>query len=215
VRHKAGGIFGPVLLRTFGAGSAVRTNMSVLVMDPPQALPLRLNHGADYQGLIGYTFLKNCITTIDYRQNRVRFELSPVSLAIHFMPRNKPPPLPGFNLPLQLCDRLLYAPGTVNGQGPLTFLIDTGSAEVVLLPRVAEKLRLDNLQPATEPNVRWTYVKAVALGAAVVSNVAVVVCDLPRDDPSSPPYDGILGQPFLSKFLVTVDYPAQRLGLKP
>ncbi|MBU4179924.1 MAG: aspartyl protease family protein [Verrucomicrobia bacterium] len=214
VHINAGGVSAPTMLRTIGVGSAMLTNFSVIFMDPLQALTLRLDKGVDYQGLIGYTFLRNFITTINYRRNRIRIESYPVSMDMR-LPARQSAALPGFNIPLQLCDRLLYAQGTVNGQGPITFLIDTGSAEVLLLPRVAEKLRLSNIQSGNEPNVRWTRLNSVALGNAVLSNVTTVIYELNRDNSQSPPYDGILGQPFLSRFLVTIDYRGKRLGLKP
>jgi len=203
----------PTPVRTIGVGKAILTSQVVVFMDPLPALTLRLDKGVDYQGLLGYPFLKNFRITLDYRRNRVRLEYPPAPGV-----RNNsrlPAASEERGVPLQLYDGYLYVQGKVNGQGPLTFLLDTGSSEVLLMPRVAANLGLRQLQSGNVPEIKWTRLESVTLGDAVISNVITVVYDFNRDTPHSHPYDGIIGQPFLSRFLTTIDYHDKRLILKP
>lgn len=98
-------------------------------------------------------------------------------------------------------------------KGPVTFLLDTGSAEVLLWPGVAERLKLTT---RVLPQYRRTALAQLArlgLGQAMVGNVPAIV----RPAPAKPPanrYHGILGYPYLSKFVVTVDYGSRVIMLE-
>lgn len=212
-RVNAGGVSAPMPVRTLSVGAAAVTNPFVVFMDPPQALTLRLDKGVDYNGLLGYPFLKNFRITLDYRGKRVCLEYPAAPLT------RGNPRLPelggGWNVSLQLHDRYLYAPVKINGQGPLSFLVDSGSSEVLLMPRAAVNLGLRELHAGNSPGLKWTRLESVSIGNAVVSNVIAAVYDYNRDNPQSRPYDGIIGYPFLSNFLTTIDYREKQLILKP
>jgi predicted aspartyl protease len=185
-------------------GGLTVSNLPVRVFDPPQALPLRLDHGLNYHGLLGYTFLTNFVTTLDYRARRVRFDAGAGASGSA---------QPG--VPLRVREGLTLVEARVNDVGPLTFAVDTGSAEVVLLPAAARRLRLAPVPSAAEPGVGFAALGRLAVGEAEVRNVPVVVHAAFAEDRSAPGYDGILGAPFLSNFVVTLDYRDRRLTLTP
>ena len=61
-------------VKTLQVGKYELQNLQVYVFDPPQALPLRLDKGMNYHGILGYSFLSRFVTTLDYRNETVRFE---------------------------------------------------------------------------------------------------------------------------------------------
>jgi predicted aspartyl protease len=192
-------------------GPAAVDRLQVLVFDPPQALPLRLNHGIDYHGLIGYPFLSRFVTTIDYRASTVSFA----------PPARRPPeaaePRKQIVIPFKLHDNLIHVRGKV-GETPAAtavFLVDTGSAEVLFLPRAAQRLGLRAVAAADHDRVAFTRLGQLALGRAVVGDVPAVIHQLADERRRNPTYDAILGYPFLSRFTVTVDYRHRELRLVP
>lgn len=146
------------------AGEEVR-RLAVRVLDPPQAAVLRLNHGADYQGLLGYTFLSRFVVTVDDQGNRLA--LQPGSHPPRFRRAN---PLldtrPGgpsledrsafaCRIPMNIRDGLVYVQGHLNGTGPFSMLLDTGSSQVVLRPDLIRRVGLEIM--ATDRDQGVTY----------------------------------------------------------
>jgi hypothetical protein len=89
--------------------------------------------------------------------------------------------------------------------------VDTGSAEVMLLPRAAEVLRLPTSPDHRADGIRFAMLDRIAVGKATVTNVSVVVQRLQREGVGALTYDGILGYPFLSRFKTTFNYRDQVL----
>lgn len=201
---------GKGIAKTVAVGGVTATNLGVYVFDPPQALSLRLDRGADYHGILGYTFLSRYVTTINYRRQTVRF--GPPARAGSRMKTTVPP---GTRvIPFEIRRKLIYAKGRVNSKGPLTFLVDTGAADTLLFPRTAEALKLAAEPLPGYPGVRFAQLM-ISLGDAVAPEVPTVVHAVPHDAGASQQSDGILGHPFLSNFVVTVDYQAGQLLLTP
>lgn len=193
-------------------GSSVG-RMPVYVFDPPQALPLRLDKGINYQGLLGYTFLARFVTVLDYGRRRVKF------MPIARVSRHVPAVPPGddssaHHVGFSLRNNLIHAKGRVNGKGPVTFLVDTGSAEVLLLPSTAKSLKIRATRAPGFRDVGFTELREVSLGGAKVADVSGIVHALERERPSQVTYHGILGYPFLSNFIVTINYRERMLTLQ-
>lgn len=182
-------------------GVSVR-NLPVFITDPPQALPLRLDKGIDYRGLLGHTFLKRFIMTIDYAGRRLRLvslEQQPNALVV--------PHRPGVSSArFDVREGMIYARGAVNAKGPVTFLVDTGSAEILLLPGAAQSLGVLSTPASGHHNVGFTQLDRVSLGGATALNLPAIVHRLDREGIRRLSYHGILGTPFLSNFTVTISY---------
>ncbi len=195
------------VVRSISVGGATLRDFRVFVFDPPQAVQLRLDKGINYHGILGYTFLSYFITTIDYRA--ARMTLVPVHS------RGKDDLVSAkatARVPFELVDRLIHVKAGVNGAATLPFLVDTGSAEVLLMPRVAAKIGVRGTALPKHPGARLARLDRVAVGGAQVQNVPAVVHALPHD--TRPTYAGILGTPFLSQFTVTFNYRDRVLLLK-
>ena len=191
-------------------GNAVARNLIVYVFDPPQALSLRLDKGIDYHGILGYTFLSRYVTTIDFRRKKVKFV--PIVL---YQKRNNKLPAGTSVVSFQVHDSLILAPASIGRKRPVSFLVDTGSAEVLLLPDIAAALKVPSTPLPGYENVRQTALEYITLGGATVSNVTTIVTTPSQDRHSKIPYEGILGHPFLSSFIVTVNYRDKELTLTP
>jgi predicted aspartyl protease len=180
-------------------------DLPVYVFDPPQALPLRLDKGINYHGLLGYSFLSLFVTTLDYGRKTVRFtpvtEVPPTRAAVQ---AKRPGTLA---IPFEVRQRLIHVRGTVNGKGPLTFLVDTGSAEMLIVPQTAKWLGLATVSPGGgQPGVAFAQLARVTVGDAEVGDVPGIVHLLPGEQRAGANYHGILGYPFLSRFAVTINY---------
>lgn len=178
---------------------------SFILHDPLQALSLRLDSGINYAGILGYPFLSNSVVTIDYQLKTIDWTRRLTPGVATGVPRE------GIQVPFILRDRLIHVSGRVNGRVPLTFLVDTGSAEVMLLPRAAEVLRLSTSDGNRVDGIRFATLDRISVGKATVTNVSVVVQRLRREGVGALSYDGILGYPFLSRFKTTFNYRDQTL----
>ena len=197
---------------SIAVGDAAVRDLPIRVFDPPQALPLRLDQGVDYNGLLGYTFLERFITSIDYRRLRVRF--TPLAAQ-----RSQSGPAGAANpasypVPFEVRDGLIEAKGYVNGKGPLRLLVDTGSAEILLMPRAAHALDLKASSRPGYPQVCFTTLDSLVLGTVGITNLPAIVHVLPQET-TPVTYDGIVGYPFLSCFHVTINYRDRLLTLAP
>ncbi|MCX7591220.1 MAG: aspartyl protease family protein [Kiritimatiellae bacterium] len=190
-------------------GNAVVGRLPVIVFDPPQALPLRIDKGMNYHGLLGYTFLSRFVTRVDFGTRRVRFE-----------PLAGSPPIPEqsdakerHRIHLELRDRLLHVQAKVNGGGPLMLVVDTGSAETVLSTIAARRVGLVTVPLSGYANVQFCPGAAIGVGTATVEKVPLIVMDA-GGIAMAPGADGILGYTFLSEFVVTINYRDRVLTLE-
>ena len=203
---------------SIAVGAAEVAPLTVFIGDPVQALPLRLNKGVDYQGILGYTFLSHFNVTIDYPRKRIRFEPRDPARPRAGRPPSAPAPsgaaTPAIVVPFTVQGGQVYAHGKVNGAGPITFIVDTGSAEVLLLPDSARRVPLGLPPFAGKYGPAFALARDVSLGGAAATNVPLVIHAHFDENPLSSPYDGILGTPFLANFEVTFRYRDQKLLLR-
>jgi len=174
-----------------------------------QAISLRLDKGINYAGILGYPFLSKSVFSIDYQRLRLEWSGSAASGTAFKIPQA------GLRVPFVLRDRLVHISALVNGRGPVTFLVDTGSAEVLLMPRAAELLRLPVSSAQRADGIRLTTLERITVGQVTVTNVPAIIHRLRREGEGALSYDGILGYPFLSQFKTTFNYQDNVLILEP
>lgn len=125
------------------------------------------------------------------------------------------------DIPFEMNSNHIYVTATVNGSRPLSFIFDTGAEMTVLDSAVARDLGLETAgaltaQGSGEKTADGTFAKGVSLtiGGATAVDLSVVAISL--DDLTTiegRKLDGIAGYDFLSRFLVEIDYPRQRINL--
>ncbi len=104
----------------------------------------------------------------------------------------------------------------LNGEGPFRFLVDTGAESTTLSARLAERLSLRPSYRVEVDSVNGTQLVPAAIvtrvnaGNATAWNVEVLWHVLSLES-----VDGILGQSFLSRFRLLLDYEAGRATFEP
>jgi tetratricopeptide (TPR) repeat protein len=113
---------------------------------------------------------------------------------------------------------LIFTKIMINGQGPYDFAIDTGASQIVLSEKLAGQLHLAPVTTTIMHGVggsgrlesKLYKLNELALGDVKVKNVPVGTFDDPLVTQIA---DGIIGTAVLSDFIVTVNYPENRLEL--
>jgi len=201
------------MVKSISVGNTEVRNLMVFLMDPPQALSLRLDKGIDYHGILGYTFLSRYLFTIDYKNKKL--VLQPLSGVRRQKAYRKPDKNGNHTVAFQVKDRLVYSEGEVNGRGPVKWLVDTGAAETLLTPVAAKALKIKPGKLPGHDNVGLATLDNVSLGSATVKKVPTIVHVIPQDKGKVIHYHGIIGYPFLSRFAVTFNYRDLVITLKP
>ena len=99
-----------------------------------------------------------------------------------------------------------YVPIMINGQGPLSFLLDTGSHGTNLSMDLAEKL---SLQPDDRGVV---HIDEFRIGSAKFTDFLMPLRDNTRVcEISGARVDGFIGNVFLSRLVLHIDYPKRKL----
>jgi len=198
------------LLRRITVGDATVTTLPVCLIDPVQALPLRLDRGIDYHGILGRTFLSNFVVRIDYVRREISFATATEPAGTRADLKKKETGVPMVIRP----DGLLQVPVKVNSKGPYEFLLDTGAAETIVIPRRLRGVKLSGTPLAGYDGVRMVVAKTVTVGKTTASDVNMLAFYPAQIRGRKNLFDGILGSTFLSNFIVTVDYPRRRLKLE-
>ena len=117
-------------------------------------------------------------------------------------------------------DPLLLIAVRVNGQGPYDFVVDTGASHVVIDAALADDLGLPRQQahpghgaggPITAVETRLS---DLCIAQACLSDLPAVVTDLTSVSTAAGVHlHGVIGYPFLSRYVVTIDYPNRQLRL--
>jgi hypothetical protein len=106
---------------------------------------------------------------------------------------------------------------TANGEGPLDFVLDTGTDTTLVDPLLAARLslpaageiRLNSL--AGSKIVTSSVLQKLTLGLAQVRNLHVLIQDLSAERKIDPLITGVVGQNFLSHFNYLLDYQAHSI----
>ena len=121
-------------------------------------------------------------------------------------------------IPLTKTLNLLFAKVMIDGKGPYNFAIDSGATQVVLSERLATRLGLTPVTTTLMHGVggagkvesKLYKVGEISIGDVRVKNVPLGTFNDPLISQLA---DGILGTAVLSDFIVTIDYPNNRMEL--
>jgi hypothetical protein len=120
---------------------------------------------------------------------------------------------------MELRHNLPFVQVMVNGKGPFTFGIDTGTGgQALVTPQLAEQLKLaatgeiDIGDPSGRNQRKASTFKLQTLEVAGVQFKDVEAVEF-QPSPREGQVDGILGFPLFRDYLLTMDYPQERLTL--
>jgi hypothetical protein len=121
----------------------------------------------------------------------------------------------------ELYHNRVYLPVSVNGSRPFRMILDTGAAETFVSERVADELKLTRKGSAQvngngEGVARFPLAKNVSFGvgdAALLEKTIVIYNYHDFEKNEGWNVDGTLGVNFFHKYVVTIDYAAQRLSV--
>jgi predicted aspartyl protease len=111
----------------------------------------------------------------------------------------------------------VLVPVAVDGHGPFTFLLDTGSSHTAIGSELAERLALPAvaktrvLTPAGAQTALVVRAQRMEVGGSSVEGLMPSVVSFARLRERERGVDGVLGQDFLSLFDYTIDYRRKRL----
>jgi hypothetical protein len=106
----------------------------------------------------------------------------------------------------------MIVPVRVNGAGPFNFLLDTGSTRSVIDPELAQQLQAPVIGEAAITTVlhhrqdKLVQLQQLSLADSSVANLPAVVDKLTRQKILAPGIRGVLGEEFLSKFDILIDF---------
>jgi hypothetical protein len=160
-------------------------------------------HWADEKGIQYYT------TEFQSIPEKYRSATQPLSL-----PPPPPPELPVIS-PQKSVTRIPFVPGfpilvsaRINGAGPITLILDTGSDRTVVAPSVLGRLGVstEGAQRGLMKGVTGTsYVDAVWVNSVEINDMRVGPLLVIAHDADLKRADGLLGRDFLANFHVTID----------
>lgn len=114
---------------------------------------------------------------------------------------------------------LMIVQARVNGAGPFSFLLDTGTTRTVIDPDLARQLQAPTVGEVPVTTVlhyrqdKLVRLQDVQLGEASVSGLGAIVDKLTRQKLLASGIRGVLGEDFLSKFDILIDYRRRSLSL--
>jgi hypothetical protein len=117
-------------------------------------------------------------------------------------------------------DYMIVVPVTINGSGPYDLLLDTGSSLTMLDQKLADELALRRggeitiLRPRSSMIAAVVYAESLSIADATVAgkDLALLIDPAPRGLPRG--VRGILGEDFLQRFDVLIDYEHRILRLE-
>jgi hypothetical protein len=116
-------------------------------------------------------------------------------------------------VPFHLRDKyLIVVAATVNNTGPYDFLVDTGTTRTVIDPGLALQLQAPAIGKVSLTGIlrqrqdELVQLENVRIGGVSASGLGVVVDRLGRQKTLAPGIRGVLGEDFLSRFDIFIDY---------
>jgi hypothetical protein len=106
---------------------------------------------------------------------------------------------------------------TVDGKGPFSFLVDTGSTHTVIDPGLARQLQAPVIGEASLTTVsdvrmdKLARLKEVRVGDSAASELGAVIDKMDQVRLKAPGVRGVLGEDFLSQFDILLDYKKRTL----
>ena len=112
---------------------------------------------------------------------------------------------------------LIVVQTKVNGFGPFSFLLDTGATRTVIDPELARLLQAPVVGNASLTGIlhvrldELVRLEDVRLGGVSSSGLGAIVDKLARQKTLAPGIRGVLGEDFLSRFDILIDYKQRSL----
>ncbi|MHA2179513.1 MAG: retroviral-like aspartic protease family protein [Candidatus Thorarchaeota archaeon] len=207
-------------IEEFSIGSETFLNENMMVIDFDAIFKGR---GCATGGVIGHDILKHYRVSVNYETSTLTLDKEnggAVDGKYDWIDFN------------YLADvHLVGIPVGINGDGPFTLILDTGSSGNVITPTLAESIGLSEKPPEGIPGPSGcsggdcegiggrvtgyaTMVDSLSVGRAVQNNVMLGVIDLQVMSQTGKKIDyGIIGYPFLKDYELILDYPNQRFAL--
>lgn len=196
-------------------GTLEAVNVETAVLDLG---PIGASLGRQLDGIVGRSFLEGRIVQIDYPARHVRFlDAWPAEMA-----EPSDTPAESVVLPFEYQDGMILVPVKINGV-TVRGLIDTGSNGVFkLTPAAIRQLDLEAAAEAGESSTSTGYrgraqnrtgsLARVQVGSFEIANPAVVFFGegMGHDDTV---WQVNVGNRFLERYVVTIDYPGRRIRL--
>ena len=171
------------------------------------------------QGIIGMDFLKKYVVQIDFDEARVSFLKAETDVDLLSFLRPKKNEHPEWGEPVRIqyeffCE-LPHVKGRIHDGISVSFMVDTGWSDALCLldSRIFKKVRRETelellarrttVAGQTSSKIKAAIVEALSVGSYKHQDVIFRQGN-----------DSILGLPFLSRHLVTFDFPNRRLYLK-
>lgn len=166
-------------------------------------------------GIIGFELLHTFAVQLDFQRQTMTV----------FHPLSSPSAFPGLELPFTYITKIPAVVAAV-GSDSGNFIVDIGNrAGVVIHKAFAADAGLDSLPTGTitgqraiggiggSTAVREVYLPSLRLDTAVFHNIPALLLESGAGIAASTEVAGNLGTPFLDDFLLTFDYPRQRIWL--
>jgi len=217
-------------LSSLQVGMAVNVmNVQVVATSPCGVM---VCSGTEPAGLLGGNVLTSYAVTIDYRAATVGFDAPAIpggvgapTTAAFQLAGGGSIAIPGMDTRLTVPATRIALDVTIEGVSH-PFVLDTGSSVMVLAPAVFDALIADGrpqgtVQVSTVSGVHpepETQLHEVAVAGAAQTNVVAVRSPFDLAVLSAEvghPVDGLLGGAYLDGYVVTIDYPAHQLTLRP
>lgn len=126
------------------------------------------------------------------------------------------------DVPFEVVDGRVYVAARVNDAGPFRFAVDTGASGIARADaRLAAMLGLARTGVAANSDgvhvaqADTTHLGALALGGLRHEDVDVLTRDYNARQSAEAAFDGILARDFFADGLLEIDYPRQRLRVRP
>jgi len=199
-------------------GTARQENIEVAITGELSRLGEAVQSKVD--GVLGSNFLKDFRVSLDYARGVVRLDHSSLDPSSQRAARSVT------SVPFKLATPekpLISLPVFVNGRGPFQFFLDTGASRTTLSFALARKLGIvavgNRSGTGAGGHIRMlsATLDSLTLGKASISDAPVSVGDFLGnfDSVIDTKFYGIIGNDFLSRFEVLIDYPRGVLDLKP
>ncbi len=125
-----------------------------------------------------------------------------------------------YEIPFQPFYGLMIVEGRVNGEGPFRFLVDSGATSTVLSNSLIEELKIPIISTAVvkcvggtgKTGARLCKAEKLKIGELEIQNLPVSSFD---NTIFAGLMDGVLSTADLADFLITLDYPDQKIQLNP
>jgi predicted aspartyl protease len=198
---------------SLAVGSVEQENTQVIITHDLERIGAALKLTVD--GAIGVSFMKDFCVTIDYQRKVLCFarpsdgpdEASPSASSIPFT--------------LAPSEPLILLQAFVRAQGPFQFTLDTAAGRTVISPRLADRLNVRSGKAIVGAGVGGpiplsrAQLDSLTVGDATVQDHIVVIGGFidAISAAAGAELDGIIGNNFLNRFHVTLDYPRSRLRL--